>query len=505
MSIVIAVFGASRALACSCVVSGTADQEYSKAANVVVLKVRSIEKTETPPPMLVNYGGIRQTTLTVEKVYKGTLKVGQELTFAQGGGADCVWTFTEESIGNKYLFYLGAKPFDTKSSDGVIAATGQFPKVVPKDTWVASTCSRSGSLKWTAADILYLENRLKADGRTRLSGRVTKSIESAVEEQPSSLEVLSDRGVVVTGNGKAIKLKTDKDGVYEIYDLPPGKYTVQPEPIDGFKHNHVRQFDDTQVVVKPKAQTEQNFTFEIDSAIRGTFFDTNGKPLKDVCMKLLPANGTIAKYFFNFDCTKSDGSFELTEVPAGSYVLVFNYDDKITADTPFHAFYYPKSYNRQNASEIQIVPGTRIESLVIVAPETTDVVTIRGVLQMQDGKAANGDIEDGDGAMVEFVADGDKTARRWEPTSRGNVDSQGRFTIRILKGQTGKLYGTFTTFHGAYQNCPKLEKLLPKNDKNKLVNIFDIKTQIVPIDAQADQTGVELTFPFPRCKKAKID
>ncbi len=505
MLIVLAAFGASQALACSCVRSGTVDQEYAKSTNVVILKLLSLQKTESPPPQLINYGGIKQSTLTVEKVFKGTLKVGQELIFAQGGGADCVWTFDERSIGEEYLFYLGAKPLDNKSSNGVIAATGQFPKIVSKNVWIASTCSRSSHLKWAAADLLYLENMAKVAGRTRLSGRLSKRVESAVEAQPSSSEILPDRSVVITGNGKSIKLKTDKNGVYEIYDLPPGKYEVKPEPIEGFTFGWHTRPEDTEIEIKPKSHTEQDFNFRIDSAIRGKFFDANGKPLKDVCMKLLPAHGTKARDFFGTACSKADGSFQLDEIPTGSYVLLFNDDDKVTARTPFHAFYYPKTSQRENATEIQIAPGIKIENLIIVAPETVDVVTIRGTLHMQDGKPANGDVEDGDRASVEFVADGDKTVRRWEPTSRGDVDSQGRFTIRILKGQKGRLYGTILTFHGDYENCPTLEKIMPKDDKNKGANVFDINTQTVLIDGQTDQTGVELTFPFPGCKKAKIE
>src|SRR5215204_5369880 len=103
------MFSAIRVLACSCVASGTVDSEFEKSPNVVVVKVRSIEKTATEPLPLANPGGIRQSTVTVEKVYKGNLKVGQTLIFAQGGGADCVWTFGEESVGEEYLFYLGAK------------------------------------------------------------------------------------------------------------------------------------------------------------------------------------------------------------------------------------------------------------------------------------------------------------------------------------------------------------------------------------------------------------
>lgn len=493
----VAAFGASRVFACSCMVSGTVDQEYLRAANVVILKARSVLKTDSPPPMLVNYDGIKQTTLTVEKVYKGTLKVGQELIFAQGGGADCIWTFTEESIGNEYLFYLGAKPIDNRSSSGVIASTGPSSRVVPNDAWVASTCSRSGSAKFAAADILYLENRVKADGRSRLSGRITRRVESPVEEQPYVLETLSDRGVVVTGNGKTIKLNTDKDGVYEVYDLPPGKYTVRPEPIEGYKPG---DFEEPAVEIKIRAQTEQNFEFEIDSAIRGKFIDLNGKPLKNVCMELVPSRGTRARYFRNFDCTDAGGLFELTEIPTGSYFLAFNYDDKITADVPFRAFYYPKATARSSATEINIAPGTKIDGLVIVPPETVEVINVSGILRLQDGKAANK--VNAEYSAIEFIAEGDTRANEDSPSSRATPDDKGNFTIRVLTGQKGRLYGTFMTYRGEYQNCPKLENLIPKKDGTNIVNI---KTPALVINAERDQTGVELTFPFPGCKKAKID
>ncbi|MBK7709336.1 MAG: hypothetical protein IPJ30_27160 [Acidobacteria bacterium] len=461
----------------------------------MILKVLAIEKTDTPPPRLVNYGGIKQTVLSVERVYKGTLKIGQKLKSAQGGGADCVWTFSDRSVGEEYLFYLGAEPGDPKSSDGVIAATGQFPKVVPSDVWIASTCTRSNSVKWAAADILYLESRSKVKVRTRLSGLITKNVRSAIEEQPSSFEPLSNHNVLVSGNGKTIKLTTDQNGVYELYDLPPGKYTVRPEAIAGFKHTQFARYDDTQVVIKPKAHTERNFYFEIDSAIRGKLFDTNGNPLKDVCMELLPARGTKVPFLYNSDCTEPDGSFELKGIPAGSYLLLFNDDDVITAEEPFRAFYYPNVKERERASEIQIAPGTKIENLVIVAPETAEVITVTGVLRMQDGKTANS--KNAAFAAVEFVAEEDEEADEDNPSSRVMIDADGRFAIRILKGQKGKLYGTVTVYPGLYLNCPKLEKLIPRREG---INIVDIETPSVFINAESSQAGVELKFPFPSCR-----
>ncbi|MBK8148288.1 MAG: hypothetical protein IPK58_08755 [Acidobacteria bacterium] len=276
--------------------------------------------------------------------------------------------------------------------------------------------------------------------RTRLSGLITKNVRSAIEEQPSSFEPLSNHNVLVSGNGKTIKLTTDQNGVYELYDLPPGKYTVRPEAIAGFKHTQFARYDDTQVVIKPKAHTERNFYFEIDSAIRGKLFDTNGNPLKDVCMELLPARGTKVPFLYNSDCTEPDGSFELKGIPAGSYLLLFNDDDVITAEEPFRAFYYPNVKERERASEIQIAPGTKIENLVIVAPETAEVITVTGVLRMQDGKTANS--KNAAFAAVEFVAEEDEEADEDNPSSRVMIDADGRFAIRILKGRKGELYGT---------------------------------------------------------------
>ncbi|MBK6724720.1 MAG: hypothetical protein IPG58_16070 [Acidobacteria bacterium] len=82
--------------------------------NVAILKLRSLEKyPDGLNEETFSVGNIKRSILTVEKVFKGKLKVGQELPFRQGGGADCVWTFSDDSIGNEYLLYLDAKPEKT--------------------------------------------------------------------------------------------------------------------------------------------------------------------------------------------------------------------------------------------------------------------------------------------------------------------------------------------------------------------------------------------------------
>ncbi len=95
LSLFILLVSTNGVLACSCSTNGTVDEQFARTANVVILKLQSVEKP-AEGEKIYGYGGIKQSKLTVEKVFKGDLKVGEEMTFAQGGGADCIWTFSEK-------------------------------------------------------------------------------------------------------------------------------------------------------------------------------------------------------------------------------------------------------------------------------------------------------------------------------------------------------------------------------------------------------------------------
>jgi len=78
------------------------------------------------------------------------------------------------------------------------------------------------------------------------------------------------------------------------------------------------------------------------------------------------------------------------------------------------------------------------------------------------------------------------------PDARTKTDAKGRFTLRILKGQKGVLYGVTYSFERNDTPCPKMEHLLyTSND--------DLETPEIFIDASSDQADHELRFPFPFC------
>ncbi len=460
--------------ACSCVVSPLVDIAFENTPNIAVFKLQSVEKLAEGEEGY-GYGGVKQSSLTVEKVFKGNLRIGQKLTFTQGGGGDCIWTFNEKSIGSEYLFYLGEKP-------------GR------NSVWAAFACSRSNSVENASADLLYLEKTAKLRGKTRLSGTLTQSI-AAVEGGESSYNRLSAGRVRISGNGKNIELKTDENGVYEIYDLPAGKYKITPEKISGYKFSREKNVVSSEVEIKAKSHTEKNFYYEIDNAIRGKLFDASGIPLENACLNLQPTRGKEIQSFYQADCTKKDGSFEFTEIPSGSYVVVINKDNEISASEPFGTFYYPSAARREDAAEINIGAGDFLEDLIITAPQTLETVTLSGVLLFENGNPVSDE-------SVEFYAEkkhGDQEEN--EEDSRAVTDKNGRFNIKVLKGQKGELSGSMITFEGEYENCPKLDKLI----RAEKISVGDIKTPVLKIETINDLSGIELKFSFSSCKKAAIE
>jgi hypothetical protein len=186
------------AFACSCAPLPTVLDAYDRSDVVMIVRVLSVER--------VNEEETRSTKFTVEKVYKGKVRAGDELVFAQGDGANCIMMFSETNIGDRFLFYVGLPPSDSKY-------------------WFAFVCGRSGALKSATEDLLYLDKLDQVRGKTRVSGKYRAM---------QGLNV-ANRTIRIVGRDNTYETKTDKDGVFEIYDLPPGEYRLEPEIPAGWK------------------------------------------------------------------------------------------------------------------------------------------------------------------------------------------------------------------------------------------------------------------------------
>jgi hypothetical protein len=419
------------------------------------------------------------TKMLVERVYKGGLKVGEEMVLAQGGGADCIYTFDKNDIGRAYLFYL--------------------KRLKGADFWIAGTCGRSRPVEGAHDDLLYLNNLDKARGRTRVSG----TLNCFVAEGPD----LAGLKIRVNGGGKTFEAKTDEHGVYELYDLPAGKYTLEPEIPHGWKVGNFwlgysasfagdeEEESPTKIpfVLEAKRHAALDVVFEIANVVGGKVFDTLGKPLNGVCLQLLPARGEIPKHYYKGDCTEKGGQFRIDELTPGDYVLAVNHEGKITSSEPFGTIYYPNAKTREEATVFHIGLGDRVENLEFHITKMEETVTAEGLFLYSDGRP----VVD---AFVEFRTEQNKDADDYAD-SQAKTDAKGRFSLKILKGQKGNIYGSMYAYVGQFENCPRLDSAIKKTGRDNA----ELTTPSVEIQADNNLYGVELRFPFPGCKKAKTE
>lgn len=213
--------------------------------------------------------------------------------------------------------------------------------------------------------------------------------------------------------------------------------------------------------------------------------------MRDVCIHAISPQKDVSVGYLG-DCTNEDGSFSITELPVGNYILVVNKDGQISNTEPFKTFYYPNVSERERAAVINIGIGDVVENLNIYVPKVEERITVEGILLYSDGKPAVNE-------NIQFKAE--KTVDGLEGDARAKTDSNGRFKIKILKNLKGQLFGNMYAFIGEFENCPKLEKLIKATGRT----LADINTTAIDIQTDDNIYNVELKFPFPGCKKAKIE
>lgn len=220
-------------LACQCGYKPTVLDAYEKWDVVMIGRVRSINPEDYPAKVRHLLGGVRAATVVVEKIYKGNVRVGNEILIEQGSGSDCGWRFTAESVGEQFLFYI------------------PDPKLEPHLVERVSFCERSGPLDEVKEDLLYLDNIDKVRGKTRVSGIYgmwTANFDRAHKK------------IRLVGEKQTYETETDNDGLYEIYDLPPGKYRLEPEMPAGWKISEMWWRFEKDISQKESSTTSLVFT-----------------------------------------------------------------------------------------------------------------------------------------------------------------------------------------------------------------------------------------------------
>lgn len=340
------LFSSNSVKACSCFTPTDALWAFDESENVGIFQIQTVEKYAEGEKGY-GYNGYKQATLKVQKVFKGKIKVGDTFTFRQGGNGNCVMVFDGNLVGKEMLLYVGKKPNKN-------------------ELWEIFVCSRSQFKESASADLYYLDNIKKYQGKTRVSGTLSKRIRPSFKGEKGSFEFLSGININISGEGKNINLKTDKNGVYEIYDLPTGKYIITPDKINGFKFSDSRFSEE--IELEEEDHKGVDFDFEVDNKISGIVFDTNGTPLTKACLEMFPVQGDKPKSYDLYGCVDENGFFEFDEIPPGNYIISIKIESEKPDKKETKIIYYPNALKREDDAQITVGAGTFFENFNIKVP-----------------------------------------------------------------------------------------------------------------------------------------
>ena len=83
-----------------------------------------------------------------------------------------------------------------------------------------------------------------------------------------------------------------------------------------------------------------------------------------ICVSLVPANDE-SRLFCN-SLTDELGRFQIDAVEAGTYMIILNYENKVTIGMPFPTLYYPGVAERQKAKVITLKHGQSLNNLNVI-------------------------------------------------------------------------------------------------------------------------------------------
>ena len=478
--------GASEVFGCSCGERPTIPQQMEWAPVVVTGRIESVQKVREEEREH-DIGAYRSATLLVEKVYSGNVKAGDKLLLAQGGGADCAFTWSDKDVGKKWLFYLG-KP-STKHWDYLAEDSGEISESEKVPMYGTSFCGRSTTLASAAPDLAYLSNLAKRKGKTRVSG-ILDFDERSVEGTE----------VRIKGKNAQFKTKYVKGDFFEIYDIPPGEYLLEVFPPSGWTTvNHSRYRDTIQefneealkklkknqrlIRIVAGKHVDVDLALAPDTMIKGRVLSPTNKPMANVFIFAEPVGGPEDARGWR-KVTDAKGEFQFETLAPGNYLLIANPDGKIDDERPFGRLYYPGVAVKENAALIAVEPGNYTLGLDIQVPQTTRLIEVAGRVLFADDKPMK-DI---------WVSFEPSEKERFDKIS-ARTGEDGRFSLKVPFGAAGVVAGSsyFSTY--SYSKCPEIMAALgPDGSSN-------IKTTALEINGAEPILDAVLRLPFDFCEK----
>lgn len=453
------VIFAAHAHACSC--GGNFDsvkQAWRKAPFVFLGTVELATPDGSPNQMIFRNQSVR---VRVDEAFKGVID-GQKVELYEYGN-DCSAKFR---TGQHAVFYLysGGTP-------------GSM--VVPWCTYALGNAAPGGD------DLLFLHGLPRSAMGTRLSGEVDLYEDSA-KQAFRLVGGMANVPVTISGSGGAtLKTKTNADGVYEVYNLPPGTYTVFVGVPTGLRADFPvvtgapASGDSTTVKLVKDGGVSVGFVLKADTRLSGRMLDANGDPIKDVCIDLEPLEGRGEDGAQFFDCSKAGGQFQMQMMPPGKYRLVAGDEVVVNGRKSKSTLYYPGVRRRENGTIISIEPSKYLEHLDIRVPAHEQRYELTGRMLFDDGTPVRE-------ATVTFVSSEHGYTEKTETAADGSFD------FLVVAGMKGELGATLPLLATSLTKCPGF-------DFHQAVRSHPLEAKPIAISSDSDQKDLRLTLKSPSC------
>ncbi len=424
---------------------------------------------------LADPGGDSQQTIfqeqsvriRVDEVFKGT--ISDQTIHLQQGANDCAAKFR---TGQRAVFYLYKDP---------------------GGGWSVAPCSHSlGSAAPGGDDLLFLRKLPQSAKRARLSGEV-----ELYEESPNDafhrVGGIPGIRVMISGPHESnLEGVTNADGAYELYDLPPGRYSARITVPAGLRIKFPVSTgsvqvpgDDAAVELEANGGVSVGFVLEADTRLTGRVLDEKGKPIAGVCVDLDPLEGRGENGARFLDCSKKGGIFGMKMMPPGQYWLVARDEVKIDGRKSKSTLYYPGVRNRHQAAIVSVAAGKYLEHLDIRLPSDEKRYPITGRMQFQDGAPATP-------ATVTF------TSRETGYTETTETNADGSFGFLLVAGMEGELRGKMVVFDPILKSCPQFEVEPQARGMFRFMDSISI-----PLSSDSGHGNLNLLLPFASCKAAR--
>lgn len=377
--------------ACTCIMPTCGD--LAKADAVFEATVVSIERSagmvktaRAASASFINGGGMMAVRLKDVKGWRGE---APSVIYTGQGGGDCGYPFR---AGERYLIEA------SRSSEGLFS-TG--------------ICSMVRPITHAAPLIAYLQALKEAPDQTRVWGTVTRITGWARFDNATT--PVKDAQVTLTGP-KRTTVSTDGEGRFLVTGLPQGRYSVTAK-VNGKALPPEREWSEFQLGRDGALCEELTINVPASGGAQGSVVGEDGAPMKGIFVYLLSADH-MDRYGDRpgLGLTLPEGTFVLTELPPGRYVLAMNPGGP-TPGSPY----------LESETPPFVVAEGRTATAPTLRPQRATTISIDGVVRDQDGRPVSG-------AQVDYwiqLSNG----RRSSSWPHPKTDAEGRFVVQLWKDQ----------------------------------------------------------------------